>query len=564
MFSKVFYFYTNIFFAVLFTFSINFLSEKKLLANETSYIRSYYGSILAGQIANYNNDSEKSADFFNYASDINPANDQIYNLALMSLIVSGDIKSAIKKIEQHDKKFGKASSKSVIANFITFVGNVKQQKYKEALKELDKNENFLITEKMKPILKAWLLSDLEQATEAINNYEYKSDGLALSNIYFHHLALLQNYHNNQTLAKNTFEKHLEFFDLDKLRTLYFYSGFIIKNYKNNVLNNEYISQFLKENEDHYFSDYLKQKNKLIKTISSPSEGISETLYNLARTLYTQNMNETSLALAQTSLFLDPNNHMVKYLIFLNLNNLNKKKLSMGYLKSIPEGSYISWNATISLANLYIDLKNYDLATQFLKKLANKNNKKVEVFYKLGEMFHAQKKYDNAINYFSKAISSLNKIEKKYWYLYYSRGMSYERSAKWKLAEKDFLYSLELSPDEPLTLNYLGYTWIDLGKNIEKAHKLIIKAVGLRPKDGYFVDSLGWAYYRMGEYKKAVTELEKAVGLVPNDPIINDHLGDALWRAGYKNEAVYQWKRALIYKPENELKEEILFKLKQGL
>ena len=136
---------------------------------------------------------------------------------------------------------------------------------------------------------------------------------------------------------------------------------------------------------------------------------------------------------------------------------------MGYLKSIPEGSYISWNATISLANLYIDLKNYDLATQFLKKLANKNNKKVEVFYKLGEMFHAQKKYDNAINYFSKAISSLNKIEKKYWYLYYSRGMSYERSAKWKLAEKDFLYSLELSPDEPLTLNYLGYTWIDLGK-----------------------------------------------------------------------------------------------------
>ena len=95
------------------------------------------------------------------------------------------------------------------------------------------------------------------------------------------------------------------------------------------------------------------------------------------------------------------------------------------------------------------------------------------------------------------------------------------------------------------------------------HKLIIKAVGLRPKDGYFVDSLGWAYYRMGEYKKAVTELEKAVGLVPNDPIINDHLGDAL-EAGYKNEAVYQWKRALIYKPENELKEEILFKLKQGL
>ena len=103
----------------------------------------------------------------------------------------------------------------------------------------------------------------------------------------------------------------------------------------------------------------------------------------------------------------------------------------------------------------------------------------------------------------------------------------------------------------------------MGKNIEEAQKLIIKAVRLRPKDGYFVDSLGWAYYRMGEYKKAVIELEKAVGLVPNDPIINDHLGDAMWRAGYKNEAVYQWKRALIYKPENELKEKINLNLKKA-
>ena len=143
-------------------------------------------------------------------------------------------------------------------------------------------------------------------------------------------------------------------------------------------------------------------------------------------------------------------------------------------------------------------------------------------------------------------------------------MAYERSNKWQFAEKDFLYSIELSPEQPLTLNYLGYSWIDSGKNIDEARKLISKAVKLRPNDGYFVDSLGWAYYRMGEYEKAVMELEKAVSLVPNDPIINDHLGDAMWRAGYKNEAVFQWNRALIYKPEDELKEKIKFKLKKGL
>ena len=143
-------------------------------------------------------------------------------------------------------------------------------------------------------------------------------------------------------------------------------------------------------------------------------------------------------------------------------------------------------------------------------------------------------------------------------------MSYERSKKWENAEKDFLLALKLSPDQPLVLNYLGYTWIDFGINLDEAENLIKKAVKLRPNDGYFVDSLGWAYYRKGEYKRAVNELEKAVSLVPYDPIINDHLGDALFRAGYKNEAIYQWKRALLYNPDEELKAIIKLKLNKGL
>ena len=143
-------------------------------------------------------------------------------------------------------------------------------------------------------------------------------------------------------------------------------------------------------------------------------------------------------------------------------------------------------------------------------------------------------------------------------------MSYERSKKWKNAENDFLLALELYPSQPLVLNYLGYTWIDLGINLEKAESFIEKAVKLRPNDGYFIDSLGWAYYRKGAYRKAVEELEKAVALVPNDPIINDHLGDALWRSGYKNEAIFQWNRALLYKPEVDLLENIKLKLRNGL
>merc|ERR1711965_261697 len=101
-------------------------------------------------------------------------------------------------------------------------------------------------------------------------------------------------------------------------------------------------------------------------------------------------------------------------------------------------------------------------------------------------------------------------------------MAYERSKNWNKAEKDFLYALKLFPDQPLVLNYLGYSWIDFKKNLKEAERLILKAVKLRPNDGYFIDSLGWTYYRKGNYKKAVESLEKAVSLVPSDPIINDH------------------------------------------
>ena len=538
------------------------LTVHKLDAAEKSFPMSYYGSILSGQIANYNNDTAMSANFFNYANSINPKNNNVYNLALMSLVVSGKVQAAIEKVNFYQNNYDKEFNDSIISNFLIFINKVKKNEINKALTHLNDKEDFLITEKMKPILKAWLSESIEQATESIEKYEYKSEGLALSNIYYHHLALLQSYHNKKKLAESTFEKHLEAFDLDKIRTMFFYDSFLNKaeNYKEN----KFIASFLEKYSNHSFALHLKNKNRLTYQINSPRQGISETIYNLAQTLYSQGMFETSLALAQTSLYLDPNNHIVNYLISQNLDSLQKKKSAIAYLQKIPDESYISWNSILTAAELYVDLENYTIAENYLNKLEKKYKNKSEVLYKLGEINHIQKKYEKAIKYFSSAISKAKISDEKNWYLFYSRGMSYERSSKWDLAEKDFLHALKLNPNQPLTLNYLGYSWIDLGKNIEEAHKLIIKAVSLRPNDGYFVDSLGWAYYRMGEYKKAVLELEKAVGLVPNDPIINDHLGDAMWRAGYKYEAVYQWKRALLYKPDNELENQIKFKLKKGL
>ena len=147
-----------------------------------------------------------------------------------------------------------------------------------------------------------------------------------------------------------------------------------------------------------------------------------------------------------------------------------------------------------------------------------------------------------------------------WRLYYTRGIALERARQWDRAERDLLKALELEPDQPLVLNYLGYSWIEQGQNLDRAKKMIEKAVLQRPQDGYIADSLGWALYRLGNYPEAVVNLERAVALEPGDPIINDHLGDAYWLAGRREEARFQWTRALTQDPKPEVEEIIRDKL----
>ena len=149
-------------------------------------------------------------------------------------------------------------------------------------------------------------------------------------------------------------------------------------------------------------------------------------------------------------------------------------------------------------------------------------------------------------------------------LYYERGIAYERGNHWDKAQPDFLKALALNPDQPQVLNYLGYTWVDKGENLQQALEMIQKAVKATPTDGYIVDSLGWAFYKLGRFNDAVDTLEQAVQLRPNDPQINDHLGDAYWKAGRKLEAHFQWNVAAALDTDGTLKAAIAKKQANGL
>lgn len=151
-----------------------------------------------------------------------------------------------------------------------------------------------------------------------------------------------------------------------------------------------------------------------------------------------------------------------------------------------------------------------------------------------------------------------------WSLLYGRAVARDRQGNWPAAETDFRAAIALNPEDASLLNYLGYTMVDRGQNLEEGLDLIRQAIALQPRSGYIIDSLGWAYYKLGDYEEAVTNLERAVALDPGAADINDHLGDAYWRVGRELEARFQWRRALSLEPEDALRRSVEAKLANGL
>ena len=200
----------------------------------------------------------------------------------------------------------------------------------------------------------------------------------------------------------------------------------------------------------------------------------------------------------------------------------------------------------------------------LDRLVKENPTDLKPLDALGNILRARKRYGEAVDVYTAALKLIPQPDKRHWSIFYSRGTCYERLKNWPAAEADLQKALELYPDQPLALNYLGYSWVDQNRNLKQGMSLIEKAVALKPDDGYIVDSLGWAHYKLGNYAESVRFLERAVELKPQDPVLNDHLGDALWRVGREREAKFQWDQSLTLDPEPEEVEKIKKKLSDGM
>jgi tetratricopeptide (TPR) repeat protein len=253
---------------------------------------------------------------------------------------------------------------------------------------------------------------------------------------------------------------------------------------------------------------------------------------------------------QLALYLWPNHPMALVSLADIYESIKKPELAIKAYDRIPPSSPMRRNAQIQRAVNLDGLDRTDEAKAILAKLVTENPSDLEAVLAFGSVLRGRKLFAECADAYSKGIATISKPERLNWVLYYFSGICNERSKQWPKAESDFKTALVLFPDQPLVLNYLGYSWVDQGVNIEEGTRMIRRAVEQRADDGYIVDSLGWAYYRVANYDEAVKYLEQAVELKPEDPTINDHLGDAYWRVGRVLEARFQWAHARDLNPED--------------
>jgi len=309
---------------------------------------------------------------------------------------------------------------------------------------------------------------------------------------------------------------------------------------------------------------VAHKGELPRLIASADEGAAEALYGLGASLGRRGGEDLGLVYLQLALYLQPD-HPLALLSLADLyESLKKPELAIKAYERIPQTSPLHRNAAIQMATDLDALDRADEAEKHLIALVKEFPEDQEAIMALGNVQRGHKKFAECAHTYSKGVKALGTPEKANWVLFYFRGICYERSKQWPQSEADLKKALELFPDQPQVLNYLGYSWIDQGVHLDDGMAMIKKAVQQRPDDGYIVDSLGWAYFKLGNYDEATKQLERAIELKPEDPTINDHLGDAYWRIGRTLEARFQWAHARDLKADPEDLPKILDKLKNGL
>ena len=386
-------------------------------------------------------------------------------------------------------------------------------------------------------------------------------------------SFLQCYFDNSE-TRTSFEKLVNENEYDFSRYNFFLANYLI--FKNDNLEaKKAISKarikndgnlLIKQTEDFIVNKKYKEIKKLFDC-KNPKDVVAEFFYILANLHSAQENYKLSNFYLKISLFLNdrfvPNKTLLAENFYYEKKYGNSKKI-YNSIKLI--GPVYSWHASLTNAIILTKIKNKEDAIFALEQdFSLVINPDYQQYFELANFYKDNEYYLDSIKYYTLALQQIEQNHSLFPKILYRRGTSYERIGKWEESEKDLKQSLEILPDQPHVLNYLAYGWVEKNKNIDQSLEMLKKATQMRKNDGYIIDSLGWAYYAIKNYKEAEKYLQMAVEILPLDPVINDHYADTLWMLNKDIQARYFWKHVLnLDGTEQELKDKINKKIIFGI
>src|ERR1700756_4560242 len=521
------------------------------------------GSYLAARHASVERDASSAAAFYRSALRTDPKNNELLDRAFISSVADGDIDEAVKLAE----RILTIDKNNRVARLVIGVRDLKAKKYASAQLNINQSIRGPITDLVATLLSGWAAYGGGDTKAAVANID-KLTGPEWYPLFKDlHSAMILELAGKEKDAGVRLERAYKLED-SMLRVADDYARWTSRN-KDDAAATAVYEAFDKKLPRHPLVleglRNTKAGKKLPPLVDSAQAGAAEALYGIGATLTRRGGEDLALVYLQLALYLQPN-HPLALLSLADLyESVKKPAMAIKVYERMPASSPLKRNAQIQLATNLDAADRSDEAIKILKAVTAEDPKDLEALMALGNVERGRKKFADCAQTYSLGIDALpTTTDKANAVYYYYRGICEERSKQWNKAEADMRKALELQPEQPHVLNYLGYSWIDQGINLDEGMKMIKRAVDQRPDDGYIVDSLGWAYYRIGNYEDAVKNLERAIDLKPEDPTINDHLGDAYWRIGRTLEAKFQWAHARDLKPEPEELPKIEAKIENGL
>ena len=503
------------------------------------------GTFLAGTRAIADLNTTNAAQFFRDALTVEPDNPYIAERAFIALAANGEIEEAA----ANARALLEVSPGNELAQLALGAVALKERRFDDVTAALsDVRPDSFAT-----ILAAWALVGEGKPAEA-DELLVDVGGDNLRDALFLHRALMADIGGNRQRAIELAQQAnaadpLDARGVELLARLLGNSG---RFDEAEVVIDNYLREGFTHPMLYAVGEAIENKRRPGPFAETIEAGASEMFYSTGVAFARSRSPDIAAVLYQIGLYLDPEADVMALALGQILDQAGQHQLANAVYDRVPEDSAMKPTAVIRMAQNLEALDNRDQAINELSEIVRLNPEDFDAITALGDMQRLDERYLDAAESYTSALALSGGNRPSDWRNYYVRGISYERAKQWQLAEVDFRRALELRPDQPQVLNYLGYTLVDLGLKLEEALGMIERAVAAAPNEGYIVDSLGWAFYRLGRYDEAVEALERAARLEPNNAEINDHLGDAYWQTGRRREARFQWTIATYVDEEDGL------------